>query len=177
MRYCFKTWTIKVLLLMLAFLLAFGLSACNDPVNDPSESESEAAGGTGRETEPESEPEEEPIEDLALVVDMICNYTIVRPEIMGDELEYEVMELKKAVGALTRETPKIAEDWLNPFTNQQPEELEIIIGNCNRDETRSVLAGLKYNDWTVDIVGKKLVIVGHTEATTMKAIEYFRQFL
>lgn len=163
---------IKIFSLIFAImLLAASLAACKTPDELPEESSSE----TESDKVPETEGEE--IDDLALVVDMICEYTIVRPEIMGDELEYEVMEVKKAIGNLTRETPKIAEDWLNPFTNQQPEELEIIIGNCNREETQSVLAGLKYNDWAVEIVGKKLVIAGHSEETTREAIAYFMQFL
>lgn len=166
--------TIKVFLLILAtILLVSSLAACKTPDELPKESSSETESDKAHETEPNAEE----IDDLALVVGMVCEYTIVRPEIMGDELEYEVMEVKKAIGNLTRETPKIAEDWLNPFTNQQPEELEIIIGNCNREETQSVLAGLKYNDWAVEIVGKKLVIVGHSEETTREAIAYFMQFL
>lgn len=174
MRNLLKMKMIRAFLLMLAFLLVFSFCACNDPGADALDSSSESI-GEGGETEPETEAEA--VKALDLVINSVCGYTIVRPEIMGDELEYEVMELKKAIGVLTRETPKIAEDWLNPFTNQQPEELEIIVGNCNREETKSVLKGLKYLDWTVEIVGKKLVIVGHSEETTLKAIEYFRQFL
>ena len=183
----------RVALLALVLALVTLLSACRETgLGEGTPAESESLAETPSQTPEGSSPEEIPDESkeeiridpswevkeaLDLIADRICEYTLVRPEIMGDELQYEVMELKKAMGQLTRDPVKIAEDWLNPYTNQQPEELEIIIGDCDRDETRYVLDGLKYNDWAVEIVGRKLVIAGNTEETTVKAIAYFKQFV
>ena len=154
--------TTRILSLIFAILLlAVSLSACKGNGLPAEESSESTAPESAYGSESETAPDIEEAEDLALVVDMICNYTIIRPEIMGSDLQYEVLEVKRAIGNLTMETPKISEDWLNPFTGQQPEELEIIIGNCNREETKQVLAGLKYSNWAVEIVGKKLVIVRH----------------
>jgi len=168
-----KKRALRVFLLVLVLTLAMACAtACTPPPELPVESSSDSIPET-----PEETPAETPAavkEAIALIKDGKCGYTIVRPELASDELKTTIIGLKNDLGKLMDSgTPVIAEDWLNPFTNQQPGELEILVGNCNRDETRAALTGLKYNDWTVDIVGKKLIIAGFTEEATFKALEYF----
>ena len=52
-------------------------------------------------------------------------------------------------------------------------ELEILIGSTNRPESAQVADGLKTNDYRIDIVGKKIVIVGGSDEATEKAIGKF----
>lgn len=51
--------------------------------------------------------------------------------------------------------------------------LEILVGTTNRPESAQVVNGLKTNDYKVDIVGEKIVIVGGSDAATEKAISKF----
>ena len=52
-------------------------------------------------------------------------------------------------------------------------ELEILIGDTNRKESAQVAEGLKTNDYKVDVVGEKIVIVGGSDDATEKAISKF----
>ena len=58
-----------------------------------------------------------------------------------------------------------AEDIVQP--------LEILIGSTNREESAQVADGLKTNDYNIDIVGEKIVIVGGSDDATEKAISKF----
>ena len=50
---------------------------------------------------------------------------------------------------------------------------EILIGFTNREESAQVADGLKTNDYKIDIVGEKIVIVGGSDEATEKAISKF----
>ena len=52
-------------------------------------------------------------------------------------------------------------------------KLEILVGTTNRPETAQVADGLKTNDYRIDIVGEKIVIVGGSDEATEKAISKF----
>lgn len=53
------------------------------------------------------------------------------------------------------------------------QKLEILVGTTNRKETAEVADGLKTNDYKVEIVGEKIVIVGGSDDATEKAIGKF----
>ena len=50
---------------------------------------------------------------------------------------------------------------------------EILIGATNRPESAQVADGMKANDYEIDIVGEKVVLVGGSDAATAKAIVSF----
>ncbi len=52
-------------------------------------------------------------------------------------------------------------------------ELEILVGACDREESREFVSGLKYRDYGYGMVGDKLVIAGTTAAGTLKAMKHF----
>ena len=52
-------------------------------------------------------------------------------------------------------------------------DYEILVGATNRPESAQVADGLKTNDYKVDIVGNKIVIVGGSDDATEKAISKF----
>lgn len=56
-------------------------------------------------------------------------------------------------------------------------KLEILVGSTNRKETAQVGDGLKTNDYKIDIVGEKIVIVGGSDEATEKAISKFMNAL
>ncbi len=47
---------------------------------------------------------------------------------------------------------------------------EILVGNCDRDATRDVKAGLEYNEYAIKVIGSKLVIVGHGFMSTYEGL-------
>ena len=52
-------------------------------------------------------------------------------------------------------------------------EYEIVLGNSDRPETKALLSELRYGDYGYRLSGNRLVIAGHTDDTTLKAIEKF----
>ena len=52
-------------------------------------------------------------------------------------------------------------------------ELEILVGNTNREESGKVSDGMKNNDYDIDVVGKKVVIAGGSDAAIAKAVGGF----
>ena len=161
-----KLLTMRILALVLVSVMALvTLVACigKTPDDNPS---------TPAETPEETIPEEVK-ETLELIKSGKCGYTIIRPEITSDYLMEHVRSFRNKMNELTGDLVKLAEDWLNPIKNEQPGEFEILLGNTNREETKKVLSEIKYSDWKIDIVNKKLVIVGHTDEATAEAIDYF----
>lgn len=52
-------------------------------------------------------------------------------------------------------------------------EYEILLGATNRPESTQVISSLRPDDFTVRLVGKKLVIAGSTNEASAKAVEWF----
>ncbi len=66
----------------------------------------------------------------------------------------------------------IRTDWEGPGGNPV-EEKEILVGETNRPETAAVMATLTGNQFTVRVVGSKLVILGTSPVGTKLAADYF----
>ena len=54
-----------------------------------------------------------------------------------------------------------------------PPEYEILIGNTNREESKTVIDALAFNQATICVVGKKIVIAGKDESLTVMALLKF----
>ena len=52
-------------------------------------------------------------------------------------------------------------------------EYEILLGACDRDETRQFMENLKKNDYGYAMIGKKLVICGGSDEATLRAFDLF----
>ncbi len=82
------------------------------------------------------------------------------------------VELKLAIAEYTSTNEVgIKEDYL--MSGEEPLEYEILLGNTNREESLTVLDSLKYDDYKITAVGKKIVITAHNEAALEKAVEHF----
>jgi len=56
-------------------------------------------------------------------------------------------------------------------------EFEILVGETNRPETQEFLDGLQMWQYGYALIGQKIVIAGHDDASTRLAVEEFRTFL
>ena len=60
---------------------------------------------------------------------------------------------------------------------EEPDDIEqateILVGTTNRKESAQVADGLKTNDYNIDVVGDKIVIVGGSDDATEKALSKF----
>ena len=104
----------------------------------------------------------------------LAGYKFIRPEKAGSELVSVFRELysrfNDAVGA---ETEQSDDFYREGVPGLEIAELEIIIGDTNRPESRQFLKGLRADDYGYALIGKKLVIAGHTDEYTIKAVNEF----
>lgn len=117
-------------------------------------------------------PQEENTEDIT--VEELATYDIIRPSGPAGRISSLGDEIKAAIKGKYGYKLKYRSDVINENVEAyKVKELEILIGKTNREETSEFLSTLRYNDYGYAMVNKKLVIAGHTEEGTVKALEKF----
>lgn len=104
---------------------------------------------------------------------LASGYTIIRADNSGGQ---EINALALIRDAMTDAGMKVGvkTDWLNPRKDEKPGELEILVGVTNREESETVRSTLdSIYDYTVRVVGSKVVIIGGCGVATIRAAEYF----
>ena len=142
----------KCLCLCLAILLC--LCACQGP----------APAQTGQEP---TVPYQDEQNRLGLVVNGVCRYTVVRPEVASEQ----VLAAARSVDSHLFVRHGVHIPVHNDFAPVLP--LEILVGHTNRPETARVLATLSPGQHAVRRVGDKVVLCGYGDAETALAVEDF----
>ncbi len=103
-------------------------------------------------------------------------YTIVRADVAPRTVDSAMKAVRTAIKEAYGVSPKVQND-LDSAAGLSAEELtakrEILIGLTNRPETEQVQATLSESEFAVRVVGNKLVILGYTDALTVRAAEWF----
>lgn len=104
----------------------------------------------------------------------LTKYVLVRPENADEDLVDAVKDLrdalKKSVGIELTIKSDLHFDSVPAF---KIGEFEILIGDCDRDESRQFEKQLRKDDYGYAMIGKKLVISGGSEQARIKAVERF----
>ncbi len=109
-----------------------------------------------------------------ILISELSGYEIIRPAGAGGEISGSGDTLKSAIEDKYGFKLKHRADTVREnVPAYQIKELEILIGDTNREESDAFLSALRYNDYGYGIVNKKIVIAGHTEENTVKALEKF----
>ena len=154
------------LIAAVAMLIPLGSSlvACTDDPPEVTVNETESTTAAPEETEA-------PLPDI-LTADL-ANYSLIRPEKMSENVLAQTNVLYRKL----KEDFSIAEYKDDFHRDDVPMyrigEYEIIVGNADRPESREFLAGLRYSDYGYAQIGNKIVIAGHSDEATIKAIERF----
>ncbi len=101
----------------------------------------------------------------------ISEYKIVRPSTLANEYLNYIKNFKKIVADNTGADLQVVID-----TDQKadPNAKEILIGSTNRKESADLVKFLEKDTYyTIRVSGNKIVILGKTEDTTMKALKDF----
>jgi hypothetical protein len=88
------------------------------------------------------------------------------------------VDINQALAAIWGVEPVIGTDWVHPATGvaDHPEiATEVLVGKTNRAESQAVFDELKEHEYTVRVVGQKIVVLGKSEFTTALAADYFIQ--
>ena len=161
-----KKYLTRFACILLALIMIVPLFGCNGEI--PEETTDSEEDVTTAEIPEETEASDPPV----LTADLV-NYSIIRPEKTSDDLLDQINVLFQKL----KKEYNIAEYKDDFYREDVPMysigEYEIIVGKTNRPETAAFLADLKYNDYGYALIGKKIVIAGHSEAATINAIEAF----
>ncbi|MCQ2425551.1 MAG: hypothetical protein MJ070_05345 [Lachnospiraceae bacterium] len=133
-----------LLLFLLSVAAAVTLTACDKPGEGP-----------GNETEP---PPAEAAK-LELIVNGSTGYVVMRPELAGTTVSSAAAKLRTAIAKASGADVEIATDYSKDGT-VPTDTLEILVGNTNRPESAEALAKLGENEYSISVIGKRVVIAG-----------------
>ena len=123
----------------------------------------------------ESPETEAPVETI-LSADLE-KYILIRPEKISDDLGAVIIEFKQKLEKKTGlEGIKYKDDFYREGATSESlkiNEFEILVGRTNRPETAEFLAGIRYDDYGYTVINKKIVIAGHTDKNTHRAVNKF----
>ncbi len=96
-----------------------------------------------------------------------CDYMVVRPDNCAKEVTDAAVSINKAIYGIIGELPKLKTDYGTKG------ELEILVGNTNRPESKTASEGLGEKDFRILFTSSKIAIVGGCDASTVEAVKYF----
>ena len=156
-------WTIGLFIV----LLIFSLCACTTNAPIEGSNEAETTENTVIETAPVTEAEK-------IMMANLKEYTLVRPEEASQAVVDAAVSLRTMlINSLDSDLTLKSDLHSETVQALKIREFEILLGNCDRDETRQFMADLKYNDYGYAMIGKKLVICGGSDEATLKALDAF----
>lgn len=156
-------WTMGLFIV----LLILSLCACTQNAPIEGGNEAETTENTVIETAPVTEAEK-------IMVANLKEYTLVRPEEASQAVVDAAVSLRTMlINSLGSDLTLKSDLHSETVQALKIREFEILLGNCDRDETRQFMADLKYNDYGYAMIGKKLVICGGSDEATLKALDAF----
>lgn len=112
-------------------------------------------------------------EPAGILTEDLPNYVIVRPKDSGIRLKDQSHQLKKAFADSMGLALESKDDALKSDGSETSGEFEILVGETNRPESVQFLQTLRYRDYGYAVINGKIVIAGHSEASTMSAVQKF----
>ena len=158
---------VKLLSGLTTLLIIFSLCACvkDEPVQTTENEMTTTMAIT--ETEPAVVVEQITLEELK-------DYVLVRPDEAGQDVIDAGVRLRNAIINLQGTELTLKSDlYSDTVAALKIRDFEILLGNCDRDETRQFMSGLKQGDYGYAMIGQKLVICGGSDESTVKALDAF----
>ena len=116
----------------------------------------------------------EDVKTQGITAEELAMYEMIKPSGSDKSVASLGDSIKSAIKEKYGYNLKYRSDVINEKVEAyKVKELEILIGETNREETAEFLSSLRYNDYGYGMVNKKLVIAGHTNEGTVKALEKF----
>lgn len=143
----------RILALLLTLVLAFGaLTACAGE-KEPAGNETEAPAGGDR---------------LILVAGGEPIYSVIRPDIASDAVVKAAVSCRAAMSKLAGKDAVIDTDWVKEEGEKKP---EILIGDTNREESKTAKEGLAADGYRITVVGNKLCVVADGDKAMALAVD------
>ncbi len=106
----------------------------------------------------------------------ISGYTIVRRDSSQSKVTDETKKLKLTIDSALGIDLAVKTDWYAPTETLDENAKEILIDQTNRKESSDALAKLEEiegDSYIIDITDNKIVILGKTDISTVRAMQYF----
>ena len=101
-------------------------------------------------------------------------YELIRPTEVGNKVLTPFSELMNVIRTDFGVKVSARDDFYKEGVESLKKgELEILVGNTNRDESAEFLSGLKRDEYGYGMVNDKIVIAGHSEEGTANALVAF----
>ncbi len=139
---------------MLAFALVMILGACGETASETAAVSGYVIDGTN-----------------------ILNYQVVRSDYAEGDLVHCGMDVRYAFEDAGYDLKLTTDFFREGHEAYAMGEYEILVGETNRPETAEFLDGLQMWQYGYALVGQKIVIAGHDDASTRLAVKEFKTFL
>lgn len=163
-----------ILFLMLALIIS--ASSCNKKPPDENDTDSKASEATDP-AKSESESEKDDSEPsgsgtLTINAENASEYTLIRDDLANDTLKSAITGLRTL---FTKKGFEIGyqSDYAKSDADIPTNTKEILVGKTNRAESIEFAKKLKKNDYVIAVKNSRIIILGGSEESTLKAIEYF----
>lgn len=118
-------------------------------------------------------------ERTLISADTGTDYVIVRADTDGGTAALTLSQsVRSAIEEATGTAPALKTDWYKNGMGTVPQAHEILIGETNRDESALLAESWRANglyDWTVRLVGEKILIYGGSDDALASAVSYFEE--
>lgn len=121
---------------------------------------------------PDDENEMSDVPTISLIDDT-TEYKVIRPEITAQSVIMSAAGLRTSLEDATRVAIDIDTDFVMRGETVPVDTPEILVGATNRAESQQVLETLSEKEFAIQMVGKRLVIVGYDDDCTIAAVNYF----
>lgn len=124
-------------------------------------------------TDSDTDTSEPPMPE-GIGIEELPEFTIVRPTGASAGFIDAMRGFQEKIKELYGVSLKVKDDFYREGDPMFPMgEFEIVLGISDRPETKEFLSELRYGDYGYRLFGNRLVIAGHSEETSLKAVEKF----
>lgn len=148
----------------LAISLAGTLVSCSDQNNTVQTEEN---------TVSESTTEAPAAVKLYLCEGGTANYKVIRPDAAADSIVQSAVDLRKMLTKALKADFEIGSDFVMPGKTDYLTAREILVGSCDREESRQFISSLNKGEYGYVISENKIVIAGYDDNLTSLALNAF----
>lgn len=109
-------------------------------------------------------------ESLPMILTSDC--TLVYPNEVSPTFFANIQKLQSDIEQKCGFSPALSNDFI-PLHQDKSADMEILIGNTVREESRAVMEEIGFYDYAIRKVGSKIVIAAHTEGMLYEAMSVF----
>lgn len=102
-----------------------------------------------------------------------ASFRVVIPDKSTASVELALETLLAAFETKTGVRPDVVTDYLQKDQSYDESTYEILLGRTQRNESREVLSALENGQFSIQTIGKKIVITAPADAMIMDAVDYF----